>query len=237
MSVPHDSIARRLADHFAPEVGATLPMFTDRLLAGEPPEETPMRTVDASVVLGCAGYLVGLSVLAIEVHRRLTVERQLEASHARLASLAELVAELRRRAPEDHRIAEPMCEHMVVTAAYLTRATFAGTSPPSGGEGEVPGSAGLLTHTVILELYRAALAARLDRRALLAGLHGAIVEHLPLAESHAAQLLCDLDELNRAGLLADGTLPLATWLANAGALAGPRREARVFDAARAQLPA
>ena len=94
-------------------------------------------------------------------------------------------------------------------------------------------ASGLLSHTKLLELYTAAVSARLpsSRDALLAGLAPAFVASLPYAASPAEQILRDLDALNSVGTLVDGTVPLAVWLGNAVTLAGPRPESNVFHRA------
>jgi hypothetical protein len=61
------------------------------------------------------------------------------------------------------------------------------------------------------------------------------VTSLPLAKDPAAQILRDLDALNKAGALTDGSVPLAVWLENAALLARPRREAVDFKEALARL--
>lgn len=82
----------------------------------------------------------------------------------------------------------------------------------------------------IRELHAAALSADLveSRVALLAGIDGGFVAGLPLAPNPGAQLLVDLDALNKAGALADGTVPLQIWLDNAAHLAAARGEAAIF---------
>ncbi|WP_437968944.1 Clp protease N-terminal domain-containing protein [Sorangium sp. So ce260] len=89
---------------------------------------------------------------------------------------------------------------------------------------------GLLSHDAILELRSAVISAGLteSRRALLAGISPELVASLPDAAAPGAQVLTDLDALRTTGALADGSVPLATWLQNAVALSGPREEAAVF---------
>jgi hypothetical protein len=90
---------------------------------------------------------------------------------------------------------------------------------------------GLLSHEHILELHGAAISAGLvaSRAALLAGVDASLVAGLSHATSPSAQILLDLHELNAVGRLGDGSAPLATWLANAGALSGARGESRIFS--------
>ncbi|MEO5730111.1 MAG: hypothetical protein ABI134_30235, partial [Byssovorax sp.] len=87
-----------------------------------------------------------------------------------------------------------------------------------------------LDSTAIRELHAAALSADLarSRDALMVGIDGRFVAALSLEASPGAQVLVDLDALNKAGALADGTVPLQIWLANAEHLAGIRVEAAVF---------
>src|SRR5262249_39876230 len=94
----------------------------------------------------------------------------------------------------------------------------------------------LLPHEEILRLHGAVVSARLVERraALLAGLAPELVAGLPITATPGDQILLDLDSLNTAGILADGSAPLSVWLANAVSLAGVRAEAVVFSQALTQ---
>jgi hypothetical protein len=95
----------------------------------------------------------------------------------------------------------------------------------------------LLDPAVIRELHAAAVSSGLvrSRDALLSGVDNRVVAGLPAAANPAAQLLVDLHELNTIGALADATVPLHTWLANAAHLAGLQREAALFEHHRDRL--
>jgi hypothetical protein len=95
----------------------------------------------------------------------------------------------------------------------------------------------ILDDTEIRELQAAAVSANLSRGALMAGIDGGFVTGLRVEASPADQLLVDLDALNKAAALADGTVPLRIWLANAAHLAGVRREAAIFARVRDRLAA
>lgn len=75
---------------------------------------------------------------------------------------------------------------------------------------------------------------------LLGGIDVKFVRALPTTNSPTAQLLSDLYQLKDAGRLADGSVPVETWLLNAARLAGARIEARAFrqalEALRARSP-
>jgi hypothetical protein len=86
----------------------------------------------------------------------------------------------------------------------------------------------VLPRDLIFMVHQAAITAGLDRETLLQGIDRGFVRSLPNAPNAAAQLLSDIEELNRAGALADATVPLRLWLESAVALAGPRQEAEVF---------
>lgn len=92
---------------------------------------------------------------------------------------------------------------------------------------------GPLNHDEILKVHAAVVSAQLvgSRDALLVGIDGRLVAGLPSAATPSDQILRDLDTLNSASVLADGSMPLATWLANAVAQAGPRKEGAIFRAA------
>src|SRR5215475_7892058 len=88
----------------------------------------------------------------------------------------------------------------------------------------------LLPRDQILVLHAATLATHLtgNRIALLGGINAALVASLPTGLDPSGQMLSDLHTLNATERLADGTVPLLTWLENAAALAGHRIEAGVF---------
>ncbi|MEP7126787.1 MAG: hypothetical protein ABJE95_38005 [Byssovorax sp.] len=94
-----------------------------------------------------------------------------------------------------------------------------------------------LDQTAIHELHAAVLSAGLvrSRDALLTGIDSVFVGGLDSARNPADQILFDLEALNKAGELADETVPLRIWLANAVQLAGPRREAAIFARIREGL--
>src|SRR5438045_136275 len=83
-----------------------------------------------------------------------------------------------------------------------------------------------LTHDDLLVLHGAVVEAGLAdaRAALLVGINRATVASLPISTSLSAQILMDLDELNRMGQLADGSVPIVAWLKNAAQILGPRAE-------------
>jgi hypothetical protein len=91
---------------------------------------------------------------------------------------------------------------------------------------------GILSEQDIIEIYEAAVTMRLveSRTALMAGTRPDFVATLPSATNQAAQTLSDLHALNEIESLADGSCPLSTWLLNATALAGPRKEAWILKA-------
>lgn len=85
-----------------------------------------------------------------------------------------------------------------------------------------------LDHKQILELRGAAVSADLARGSLLRGIDPEIVAGIAVESTPAAQILNDLDALNRMGVLRDGSVPLLTWLRNAEALAHKKSEAELF---------
>ena len=91
----------------------------------------------------------------------------------------------------------------------------------------------ILDHEEILKLRAAVISARLSggRGGLVAGIPAEFVASLPDAKAAGEQVLTDLDALNTAGALANGSVPLVIWLSNAIALSGGRQEARVFEEA------
>lgn len=110
---------------------------------------------------------------------------------------------------------------------------FAAAWPPPAPPPEAPSRSPertSLPYPTLLGVHDAAVRAGLaqSRGALLGGIDTALGAAFPGSNSPAGQLLTDLDELNKLGRVADGSVPLATWLRNALALAGPRREAAVF---------
>src|SRR6187402_3303047 len=88
----------------------------------------------------------------------------------------------------------------------------------------------VLRHEHILRLHAAAVGAGLigDRNVLLAGIAPSLIASLPQTTNAGAQILSDLEALNAAGQLADGTTPLCLWLSNACALSAGRRESDLF---------
>lgn len=91
----------------------------------------------------------------------------------------------------------------------------------------------------VREVHAATVRIGLDRsrQALMTAIPADFVATLSLAPSPSAQLLVDLNALNQAGELTNGTWPLAIWLGNAVALAGPREESAIFQGALARLSA
>jgi hypothetical protein len=93
----------------------------------------------------------------------------------------------------------------------------------------------------IRRLHAASVRARLtdSRTALLGSIEPSFVDSLPTLPNPSGQILSDLNTLNAAATLADGSVPIRTWLENAVALAGRRAEALVFreilEATRAPL--
>jgi hypothetical protein len=71
---------------------------------------------------------------------------------------------------------------------------------------------------------------------LFAGISREIVANCPSFSQPGAQVLSDLDELNRMHKLVDGTVPLEVWLRNAATLAGPVPQAQIFRRAIEALP-
>jgi Effector-associated domain 5/Effector-associated domain 1 len=94
-----------------------------------------------------------------------------------------------------------------------------------------------LPHEDITALHDAAMDTGLtaSRTSLLGGLDASFKAGLPTHPSPAAQLLSDLHALNDTEALADGTVPLRTWLTNARALTSSRRESAVFQYALDQI--
>lgn len=88
---------------------------------------------------------------------------------------------------------------------------------------------GLLPDTLLRDLHDAAIAANLDRAALVARIDRRLVTSFRTATSPGAQIWEDLSALNDIPALADGSVPLRTWLETAKHRAEPRREAVVFQ--------
>jgi hypothetical protein len=88
----------------------------------------------------------------------------------------------------------------------------------------------LIVHSEILRIHAAAVTAGLasNRDALLAGVPHALRTSIPTATSPSAQLLTDLDSLNRVDPVLGEVAPLHTWLLNATALTQERAEVCVF---------
>ena len=95
-------------------------------------------------------------------------------------------------------------------------------------------NAGTLDQGEMLELRAAVISARLtgSRLALLAHVLPEFIATLPVAPAPGEQVLMDLDALNTAGELTNGSVPLFIWLSNAVALAGGRQEETVFAKTR-----
>lgn len=66
------------------------------------------------------------------------------------------------------------------------------------------------------------------RSAIMGGVSGAYLGLLPIGLPPAIQLMSDLNNMNGIDRLADGTVPLRTWLENAARLAGPTEAAKTF---------
>jgi hypothetical protein len=95
----------------------------------------------------------------------------------------------------------------------------------------------MLPQDLLRAIHTAAVNAGLDRDVLLAGIEPrGLVASLPGGTSPADQLWLDLQELRRVGALADGSVPLRTWLETALHLAAARREAQTFSRALDALP-
>jgi hypothetical protein len=211
-----------MADALAPEVGAKLPALTALVLAGRPLAETGFRSGDrgAKAEIAAVGYLVMASAVAIDVYRSLSASGKVKVLHAVLR------ASFRDAAPPAQGLA-PRVRELIQEAATTILLAAAPTAP---------GSPPLLDHAEIQGVQQAALLAGLDRSALLAGVNRVFAGLLPFGSSPGAQLLLDLDTLNHAGALEDGSMPLRSWLDNALLLSGVRPEAAVFQKARARLP-
>jgi len=86
----------------------------------------------------------------------------------------------------------------------------------------------LLPYPMILELQRAAVSAGLDRQTLLSGVDPSFLASLSKAPNDGAQLLQDLDKLNKVEHLIDGSVPLRYWLENAIMMANLLPQVEVF---------
>jgi hypothetical protein len=80
----------------------------------------------------------------------------------------------------------------------------------------------------IRAIHEAAVTARLSRAALMVGIDERIVAGLPREANMRDQVFVDIGELNKIVKLADGNMPMWTWLNNAAHLAEPREEAAIF---------
>jgi hypothetical protein len=96
-----------------------------------------------------------------------------------------------------------------------------------------------LIQNELRNLHAAVIQARLgeSRASLFAGVDPQFVAGLARASIPGEQLLLDLDALNSAGILENGSMPLAIWLDNALTLAGLREEASIFRAVLARCTA
>jgi hypothetical protein len=88
-----------------------------------------------------------------------------------------------------------------------------------------------LSPDAVHRLFAAAIELELPHRreALMAGINRQFVASLRSTERPGDQTLCDINALNDAGELDDGTVPLARWLQNGLAIAGARRGAEVLE--------
>lgn len=97
----------------------------------------------------------------------------------------------------------------------------------------------LLSHRELLELHHAAITVGLAtpgaRLALLTAINRAFIASIPVEFAPDLQLMADLQAMSVVGLLTDGSIPLATWLANAEHLASPYAEVEVFRGVSARL--
>lgn len=89
----------------------------------------------------------------------------------------------------------------------------------------------------VYDLHKAVISCDLSRDVLLRGIDERFVKSLPRANTVSAQYLQDIFELKRVVALADGSVPMVQWLANAAHLASGRKEANVFERALAALSA
>lgn len=154
-------------------------------------------------------------------------------------SLKTTVFELVAWAESQGRVAELVEGARAANPGNPALRAFAAAYPapaPPVTPSRVPGRTSL-PHETLLGVHAAAVRAGLNqvRGALLGGIDSALVAGFPGSSTPASQQLTDLDDLNKLGRVPDGSVPLATWLTNALALVGPRREAGVFQDALAAL--
>lgn len=236
MTTPEEHIAHRLAAHFASELDPALPQQTSALLADDDPDEPRVRSGDLSVLLGYAGYIIALATLALALYRQRTMGHDIEALRSDTAALSALLTEaLVKEAPRHPTITAPLREEMASKAveAVINEALGAWEAPVIHRD---LGPGPLLDHREILVIHKAITAVRLsDRDALLSGILVSFKDSLPLSPSPGSQILRDLDRLNAAGTLADGSVPLSIWLVNAATLVEGQGEVAVFEAMNARL--
>ena len=96
-------------------------------------------------------------------------------------------------------------------------------------------SRGLLPDDVLRELHAAVVSAGIARDDLIERLDRRLVAGFRNTSSSGGQVWVDLATLNDIHALADGSVPLHTWLRTAHHLAGPRAEGAVFAKALAAL--
>lgn len=231
MSPPEEHIAHRLAAHFASELDPALPQQLILLF-----DEGQGRAADPSVLLGYASYVVGLTTLALSLYRQRTEGEELAALRRDTEALsARLKEALIKEAPPHPTISAPLRERMASKAVEVVlHEALHGWEPPTIHRGLGPGP--LLDHREIVVIHKAVIAARLrDRDALLSGVLASFKASLPVSPAPSSQVLCDLDALNAAGTLADGSVPLSLWLVNAATLAGDRPEGTVFEVMNTRL--
>lgn len=99
------------------------------------------------------------------------------------------------------------------------------------------GKTRILDHDQVLQLQAAVTTAGIvkQRLALLSGIDAVFVANLSDDGPPNALILMDLDAMNAAGVLGDGSVPLLRWLQNAVALAGPLQEATILRQVLAQV--
>ena len=118
------------------------------------------------------------------------------------------------------------------SALVLTRETP--RNPTAAAE--VPGTLrGNIDAPTTNDVCAAVISVGLSREALMAGIDRGYVATLATMPNMASQTMCDVNVLARNGPLRDGSNPWRQYLANAAQLAGPRREAAVFQAALAAV--
>ncbi|MFT3764569.1 MAG: hypothetical protein QM820_03490 [Minicystis sp.] len=90
----------------------------------------------------------------------------------------------------------------------------------------------------IHELHKAVVAAGLAqmRGALMATIDRQFWERIPVVAVPAEQVLTDLNWMNEAGALADGSIPLRSWLKNALVLGASQVQAATFERVLGALP-